>query len=552
MRRRSHTRSRSPRGRRDRSVTPPRYRHEDRRSGRSSRRSKSIEAKASPSHSSRSRSESLHKEDTSRSPPSKSGVRVGGKDCRKEEKLSPEPMNGVRALIRSPAKKDYREKVHQDDGAGSKRKEETEDLKVQMKGRDELSVSPARSLSVSLSPPRSRETNMDILEDVNRLSDRKKNAVQDTVGERTNEGFSVADVAWKKLSSPAMVIEGAVSDAEASLEPEIDVKGVTKGKSVDFGVKGRYVRKESGRSEFPSDESDGDKEVDDWRDDIKANELEKIKRMENKRELERREEERKAIPAQPIVVEDVRDYGVTLLEHLGKGRKAHVQKALDSELLGDHDVLEKTRKEALSKQYTHVETVHSLEGHLNGSKVVIVKEEMQLRGYMGHGGRDRGLKEDMGGIMKEKSPEFTDVAERDEDDDVVFEGPKLAYEEVSSAQVTEFCEKGDDSLQDIGREIHNSLNEEDSAEEMGAELPPCLLEVEEVGAQKGKDKGRLRDEEVRGTHRGKSRVREEDELYCGFKVKEKSRSRERSRRHEDDADRERRKEKHRKHKKKHR
>lgn len=535
-------------------MTPPRYRHEDRRSGRSSRRSKSIEAKASPSHSSRSRSQSLHKEDTSRSPPSKSRVRASGKDSRKEEKLSPEPTNGVRALIRSPAKKDYRDKVHQDDGAGSKGKEATEDKKVQMKGRDELSVSPARSLSVSLSPPpRSRETNIDILEDVNGLSDRKKNAVQDTVGERTNEGLSVADVARKKLSSPAMVIEGAVSDAEASHEPEVDVKGVTKGKTVDFGVKGRYVRKESGRSGFPSDESDGDKEVDDWRDDIKANELEKIKRMENKRELERREEERKAIPAQPIVVEDVRDYGVTLLEHLGKGRKAPAQKSLDSELLGDHDVLEKTRKEAFSKQYTHVETVHSLEGHLNGSKVVIGKEEMQQRGYMGHGGCDRGVKEDMGGIIKETSPESTDVAERDEDDDVVFEGPKLAYEEVSAAKVNELCENGDDYLQDIGREIHNSLNEEDSGEEMGAELPPYLLEVEEVGVQKGKDKGRLRDEEeVRGTHRGKSRVREEDELYSGSKVKEKSRSRERSRRHEDEADRERRKERHRKHKRKHR
>ncbi|KAG0559436.1 hypothetical protein KC19_10G104700 [Ceratodon purpureus] len=553
VRRRSHTRSRSPRPRRDRSGTPLRYRREERRSGRSSRRSRSVEVRPTPSRSSRSRSrslsrsrsrsrsESLHLKHGSQSPVRRSRDTRSGGGQSKEEKMSPVPSEGRRTLMSSPDTKGSKEKNYSDDITDDK-EGILEQLSPRAKGSDQQSISPARSLSVSLSPPRRK--NGGALEGVSKSNDWKKAMLRETLVQKIDEVITLAEQSHCNKAPSVMGIDGGECSPAALLEQEIDTKGAFKSKGGDFVGKVRHAKKESGRMELSSDESDGNKEVDDWRDDIKANELEKIKRMESKREMERREGERKALPVQVVVQEEVKCHGMTLLEHLGRGTgKLSVESPFAPEVQGVTIAAFKSKKDISSNDLVSVEPSYSDEIRVNGSRDLLFKEEILDRVSTGNGEGDADMDEEAGDVTHEKSIGSADVSDREEDSDVVFEGPLPPQDE-------------DPNLEDGKRSLGSSKGE-DSGEEIGAEEPPSVLEEEIVGNPKGKDKSKSReDEDVRGLQRGKdkSRVKDDDEFYENRKSKEKSRSRERSRskRHDDDTDHERRKDRHRKHRRRHR
>lgn len=406
-----------------------------------------------------------------------------------------------------------------------------EQVSSRPKGRDERSISPARSLSVSLSPPRRKDGGE--LEGGRKPNDWKKAMLRCDLVQETDEVATVAEPPLSNMAPP-VVVEGGKGSPVASLEQEVDTKGAFRSKGGEFVAKGRIAKRESGRMELSSDESDGDKEVDDWRDDIKANELEKIKRKESKREMERKEEERKALPVPVVVQEEVKDHGMTLLEHLGRGTgKLRVNSPLVPEVQGDAIAAFRSKKDISSNDLGSPEPKDS---RMNGNMGLFVKVEIPDRVSTGKLDGEVEMDEVAGDVTHEKSPGSADVTEREGDSDLVFEGPMLPPEEVSGR-----LEEG---------HLYFNKDGDDSAEEIGAEEPPSVA-MEEVVIRNSRE-----EEDVHGLHRGKrrSRLKDDDELYEKRKSKGKSRSRERSKskRCDDESDYEKRKEKHRKHRRRHR
>jgi hypothetical protein len=455
--------------------------------------------------------------------------------------MSHVPSEGRRLLMSSPDTKGSKDKNYSDDITDDK-EGTLEQFSPRPKGRDQQSISPSRSLSVSLSPQKKK--NGGALEGVLKPNDWKKAMLRETLAKRIDEVATLAEQPHGNMAPSVVSVDGGEGSPAALLEQEIDTKGAFKSKGGDFIAKGRYAKKESGRMDSSSDESDGNKEVDDWRDDIKANELEKIKRMESKREMERREVERRALPVQVVVQEEVKGHGMTLLEHLGRGTgKLSVESPFAPEVQEDTLAAFKPRKGISSNDLVSVEPKHSGEACVNGNRGMLVKEEIPDRVSTGNGEGHVDMEEEAGDVTCEKSTGSGDVSDREGDSDVVFEGPLPPQEE--------------DLDLEVGKRSLDNSEGEDSAEEIGAEEPPSVAEEEIVGNLKVKDKSKCREgDNMSGLQRGKekSRLKEGDESYENRKSKEKSRSRERSRskRHDDDTDHERRKDRHRKHKRRHR
>lgn len=452
-----------------------------------------------------------------------------GGGSRKGDSLSPVPKSGRRALCPSPALKDHKERLDVDDLSDSKGGDATERSSPAKKCISGPLTSPARSLSDSLSPPeRFGEKFVEVVPDDNGQSGWKKNNLQDTSGWKT-DGVSSVENLRTNQSLSGWASGAGVSVAEKPYEQESGPKSAIKGKSGEFiGRQARQARKESsGKLGYQSEEDSdgGGDEIDDWRDDIKGHEREKAKRKDIKLEAERREEEKKGMLAEVTVVKEVGGPAVILLEHIGKGSGKIAEEAtiVVSEPVQDLGAVFKTGNDMTGLDYVNVEAKISKVIDENLSKQEFLKEESNRKGHTKGGEEDEEVsviaaipKED----VKGKSSDFTEGPDFETEVNVVFEGPKPAYDEVPAPTAGGTYKKADDLPKDLSRKHHGSSKVDEDIVEIGAQQLPT--------------------------------AREEEDLIRSHKGKEKLKSRERSRRHEVDVDCNRRKDRHRKHKRKHR
>ncbi len=516
VRRRSRSHSHSPRGRRERSATPPRYRRDERRgAGRGSRRSRSRDLKPSPSRSSRSLSESIHGEDVS--------PRRKSKDSRRGESLSPEPKTGKRALSSSPAQGDQ-EKLDLEDRGGSKQGNGTAKLSLEHKGRTALSMSP-RSLSVSLSPrQRSPEKQSEVDDD--KLGMSAANNIAQEAGSRKTEGVTISEKAISNSTLSTWATEARVSPPEGIHEENAGgVRMKEKGKEF-VARQGWQLRKESSGKggDYFDDDSGEDKELDDWRDDMKAHEREKVKRKETKRESVKIEDKKSTAGQTPSIQDQERPaatlHGQTI-KSSGKGNE--VGSTVSVDLVGGFGVGMKRNIDAGGKELKKkLDLIKLKEVDRDLSDEDPTIEEKIEKGVAEVGKRDQKVLCDADGstgdATKEKTTGSTEDSEVEREVNVVFEGPKLPHDEGAVLKHTGRLGKSEDSTKELIRKSFKSSRDREDDKEIGA------LQLE------------LDDEDV----------------LASYKRKEKSRSRERSKRHEDDVDRDRRKDRHRKHRRKHR
>ncbi|KAJ7541442.1 hypothetical protein O6H91_10G059600 [Diphasiastrum complanatum] len=289
VRRRSRTRSQSPKYRRDHSLSP-RHHREERSAGRRSKRSRSRETK----HSRSSRSLSVSRESGSLRKENKallkgsltSKPKVG--DDSDHLEVHSDSIDNERSLSQKSS-------LH---SSRAERKEKVNSIK-----HDKVSDSPVRSFSVSLDPS-SRIGKEHFDEDVNSTRYNRK---------LSHQHKRDVDIEGDELS---LSTEEQVHD-RMSLQPKTaSSDGLTSGVNghnrgdTSLSFSKEYQREPAGRLEkvkrreqteiveSSEDEMEDGKELDDWRDDIKAYEKEKAMRKESRKEAAKKEDD--------LIVEGVR------------------------------------------------------------------------------------------------------------------------------------------------------------------------------------------------------------------------------------------------------
>ncbi|KAG6543583.1 hypothetical protein Mapa_014946 [Marchantia paleacea] len=521
VRRRSRSRSRSPRFRRERSVSP-RHRRDDRKATRSARRSKSRDLKRTPSVSSRSPSANPHGKEGSRSPSIKQQG-SGLSPVRRGPSGSPGPQIGRRVgkdLSPSPLEDDQiRSLDYKGRGDRVQMKApslETDSLRKSGLPKTGPSVSPRRSPSVSFNDSLGKDLQSDDDEDVNSDLKRTTSLRVSSNGE-DDTGDIQPDLASVNPNFPSQALKGMGSGSDISSE----------GGNVDFKAKEQFLGKQSRsprRGErsakdsgvVPGQESDDDKELDDWRDDMKAHSKEKIRRKDERKGHDKKNEE---------------DSRLVTENNLGRSRievSWDTSRATKKHGLGDSDIdMEQLDDDSGRDRHGRIDVGGGKERWQDSSRDK-VRSFYEVKDYVVSEVNDTGgakyVDKEFQEQGKEKSVESVKEDERDLEE-TVFEGPKLEVEE-------------DEGFFESVRPV--KMDEYKNTER----------DVDQVSKHpRARDDSDVEDEEEMKVTRSKL-VTLEDDVIVSRKGKEKSRPKDR--RVDEEEEREKRKERHRKHKKKHR
>ncbi|BFI25468.1 hypothetical protein MPTK2_1g21380 [Marchantia polymorpha subsp. ruderalis] len=523
VRRRSRSRSRSPRFRRERSVSP-RHRRDDRKAARSARRSRSRDVKRTPSVSSRSPSASPHGKEGSRSPFKKqqgsglSPVRRGPSGSpvpqivrRVGKNLSSSPLEDDQ--IRSPDYKGRGDRVQMKAPSI-----ETDSVRKSGLPKAGPSVSPRRSPSVSFNHSLRKDLQSDDDEDVNSDLKRTTSLRVSSNGE-DDTGDIQPDLASATPNVPSQAVKGMGSGSDISSE----------GGNVDFKAKEQFLGKQSRppwRGErsakdsgvVPGQESDDDKELDDWRDDMKAHSKEKIGRKDERKVHDKKNEEEIRLVTENTLAHDRSRVEVSW--DASRATKKHG--------IGESDIdMEQLDDDSGRDRHGRIGVAGGKE-RLQDSSRDKARSLYEVKDYVvsevNESGGAKYVDKDYQEPGKENSVESVKEDERDFEE-TVFEGPKLEAEEDEG-----FFESVKPAKMDEYKNIQR--------------------EVDQVSAHpRARDDSDVEDEEDVKVTRSKL-VTLEDDVVVSRKGKEKSRPKDR--RLDEEEEREKRKERHRKHKKKHR
>ncbi|KAJ7550613.1 hypothetical protein O6H91_07G109400 [Diphasiastrum complanatum] len=333
-RRRSRTHSRSPRYRRGGSLSP-RHRREDRLTGHRSRRSRSKEAKRRPS---RSRSSSISRE--------RGRLRKESTTVMKGS-LSPKPKSGNDSdllEVHSDSIENDRS-LRRKSPRHSTRAERRE--KIKNIERKEVRNSPLRSLSVSpeLSLRKIGKEHVD--DDIDSTRHNRKLS-----GQRKRDDAGI-DAHQSKLSMEEQV-PGSVQHRLKVVNSDgwtLDDIGGSKSEDMSLNLSKEYhgelpgllekgkKTEQIGNLRSSEDEMEDGKELDDWRDDIKAYEKEKAMRKESRKESAIKEDK---LIAQ-VVLLDAKDCKEnTFQQHTNDSPDKFNQrgKELDQLTFGDIEVIQ--------------------------------------------------------------------------------------------------------------------------------------------------------------------------------------------------------------------
>jgi len=447
--------------------------------------------------------------------------------------------DGRYTLMKNPNTNGIKEKFHSTT-AINENEGIVEHWNFRSKSETKQTISPTRSLSISLSPPKKKLR--ENLERRSKSNDWENAMVKSVLLQRIDEVATIDEVPQNNMSLFVNVEDGE-GNPNGLVEQQIDIDGDDKSKEREFEVLNEQCsKKEFDKTKSPFDENDGDdKKAYDWQDDIKVNELEKIKHKEYKQEMDKKEDEEKNLDIPIGVHEDVKDHVMTLLEHLDMGtRELRVDSPIAFEDQGNAITNGISKRSTPNNDVTFTKPTSSNETLING---LCIKEE--ILNMVSNGNREGSVEIDkeIGDATNEKNTKSDDVIDREGDLNLIFEGPTLPP--------------------DLDIEISEDLNEKIYATKLCCKnviektRPKELFALEEVVIFKKKDK--LRSKEVEDGHglrksKDKSMLKDDNQLYEKCKLKEKCELRERSRnkRYNDKIEYEKRKEKHHKHKKRHR
>jgi len=411
------------------------------------------------------------------------------------------------------------------------------------KSKTEQSISPTRSLSVSLSPLKKKGRGK--LEKKTQTNDWKKAMVRGVLFQRIDEVTAMHEPLQNNMA-PFVNVEDGKGNPNALVEQQIDIERDVKRMEGEFEVLNEQcAKKEFDKTKSAFEENNGDvEEVDhDWQDDIKANELEKIKLKKYKQDMEKNEDEEKNLDIPIVVHEDVKDHVMTLLEHLDMGTtELRVDSSITFEDQGNAITNTMSKRSTPNNDVIFAKPTSSNETFING---LCIKEE--ILNMMSNGNRECGVEiEDIGDVTNEQNTKFDDVIDREGDLSLIFEGPILPP--------------------DLNVEISEDLKENNNATKLCCkniiektrpkELVVVIVE-EEVVIFKKKDKSRSKKvKDIYGLQRSKDKpmLKDDNQLYekCKLKVKSELKEKSRNKRYNDKVEHDKRKERHRKHKKRHR
>ncbi|KAL2651575.1 hypothetical protein R1flu_019703 [Riccia fluitans] len=538
VRRRSRSRSRTPRFRRERSVSPRNRRDERRHT-----RSRELERTPSAA-SSRSPSASPPKE-KSRSP-SKRQEEIVVSPVLPGASYSPAPEVGGREdrnLSRSPVEHD---EISQLMGPSFKGEEQ----KTQASGSPQMSpsVSPKRFLRAGLEPDD---------EEVHSSSRRKASSIvcqkgDDETGDVPADEADVCDPSQLKGSGSDISSEVEKVEEETTETFRGNLKVECSSKDVEFltGV-----------------ESEDDKELDDWREDMKAHLKSKIRRKDDNRMHDKQAEENRTSEPETTTAQD----------RWADSVRSRVDKSTAKQPLGNRDMEEEnTRKDLGFDKRGGMDSGLGKDSVTEkaGSPGKIgdnVVEDIRGTKYMEKRCKGRGKEEE-----EEEEVDFYEEPSKEVEDPegTVFEGPKLEPEEydvfVESMRPSETDEcinagKEADQVGCVYPRERDDSDVEDAGELKPSRSKHCVVKDERAVTRKRKEKSRSKEvrtvdeeeerekrKERHRRHRKKHRIKgenekdedEEDNDEIGVH-KERRRHKRKHRKEDEDERRERKKRKHR-------